>query len=225
MSTDPAIEVIIACGTAAQKVHLSRHSMNEFLATPDTRKPEGEKAGWRILESRYLHQDDITKLRQDRILVNEREELIYTYCERAESVIIVPVTPAGTMVMIRQYRYPVDSWCWEVPAGGTHDTGDAALEDVVRKELREEIGATCGRLEYVTYFYGSNSLSNEKCHVYIAWDVVLAEEPDAEQSEEIKVQLMPVPEALKLARSGEMKTGQCALAVLLCEPLLHRNGY
>jgi ADP-ribose pyrophosphatase len=199
--------------------------MSKSHSTPDTAKPEGEKAGWRVLESRYLHQDSLTKLRQDRIELAGQDELTYTYCERAECVIIVPVTPAGKMVMIQQYRYPVDAWCLEVPAGGTHDTGDAALEDVVRKELQEEVGATCERLEYVTFFYGSNSLSDEKCHVFLAMDVVLAQEPDAEQSEDIKLQLVPFAEALNLARTGQMKTGPCALAVLLCEPALRRNGY
>jgi ADP-ribose pyrophosphatase len=199
--------------------------MSDSKATPNTAKPEGEKAGWHVLDSNCLYQDDLAKLRQDHVKIAGQDDLIYTYCERAEAVIIVPITPAGKMVMIWQYRYPVDDWCWEVPAGGTHDTGDAALEDVVRKELKEEVGAICDRLEYVTCFYGSNSLSNEKCHVYLALDVVLAQEPDSEQSEEIKLQLLPVPEALNMARSGQMKTGPCALAVLLCEPALRRCGY
>lgn len=53
---------------------------------------------------------------------------------------IVPITKAGEMVLLRQYRYAVDEWCLEVPAGGTHDSGDASLEEVARKELREEVG-------------------------------------------------------------------------------------
>jgi ADP-ribose pyrophosphatase len=198
--------------------------MSDSKAAPSTAKPEGEKAGWRVVDSSYVHQDDLTRLRQDRIEITGQEETTYTYCERAEAVVIVPITPAGKMVMIRQYRYPVDAWCLEVPAGGTHDTGDAPLEDVVRKELMEEVGATCGRLEYVTDFYSSNSMSDEKCHVYLAWDTVLSQEPESEQTEEIKLQLVPVSEVLALARRGKMKTGPCALAVLLCESSLRDKG-
>lgn len=188
-------------------------------------KPEGAKAGWRLLEATRTPEDKLTTLRRDRVQVEDREELVYIYCERSEAVIIVPVTPTRELIMIRQYRYPVDAWCLEVPAGGTHDTGESPLEDVVRKELKEEVGATCSRLEYVTWFYSSNSLSDEKCHVYLALDVELSQETDAEQTEQIEIQTVPIGEALELARNGHMKTGPCALAVLLCEPALRRSGY
>jgi 8-oxo-dGTP pyrophosphatase MutT (NUDIX family) len=52
----------------------------------------------------------------------------------------------------RQYRYPVMTVALK-SRGGSHDTGDASLEDVVRKELQEEIGATCQEIKYNTCFY------------------------------------------------------------------------
>jgi 8-oxo-dGTP pyrophosphatase MutT (NUDIX family) len=92
----------------------------------------------------------------------------------------------------------------------------------VRKELEEEIGSTCQRLEYVTWFYESNALSTQKCHVYLALDVELSEKPKTETTEEIEMLKVPVSKALELARSGQMKTGPCALAVLLCESALRQ---
>lgn len=165
------------------------------------------------------------RVRQDRVEVEGKGETIYAYAERAESVIIIPVTKDKEVVLVRQYRYPVDEWCLEVPAGGTHDTGNASLDDVVRKELKEEIGATDGRLEHVTFFYPSNSMSNEKCHVYLALDVELSQEPKTEETESIEMQIVPVAEALHLARTGQIKTGPCALALLLCEERLKQHGY
>jgi ADP-ribose pyrophosphatase len=126
---------------------------------------------------------------------------------------------------VRQYRYPVDEWCWEVPAGGSHDTGDATLEEVVRKEMEEEIGAICEKVEYIDFFYSANSMSDEKCHVFLALGVELKHKPDTEETENIKMHPLPAPEVMQLARSGQVKTGPCALALFLCEDALRKHGY
>jgi ADP-ribose pyrophosphatase len=132
----------------------------------------------------------------------------------------VPITPEGRAVLIRQYRFSVDEHCLEFPAGGMHDTGDASLEEVVRKELQEEIGAVAGAVEYVTWFYSSDSLSNEVCHVHLAFDVVITEPAETEAGEHIETVIVPVHEACALVRRGEMRTGACALSLLLCEARL-----
>jgi ADP-ribose pyrophosphatase len=188
-------------------------------------KPQGSKLGWRVLKTAYPFENEICKLRNDRIRVEGHGETSYAYLERADAIIVVPVTIDGRIVLLRQYRYPVDEWCWEVPAGGSHDTGDAPLEEVVRKEMKEEIGATCATLEYINFFYSSNSMSDEKCHVYLALGVELKQKPDSEATESLEMHPMPAAEAIKLARGGRVKTAPCALSLLLCEDALRRHGY
>jgi ADP-ribose pyrophosphatase len=188
-------------------------------------KPRAEKLGWCLMESRRPFENHVSTLREDRVEIPQKGEMNYAYLERAEAVIIVPVTKAGEILLIRQYRYPVDEWCMEVPAGGSHDTGEASLEEVAKKELSEEIGATSDQLEYVTFFYSANSLSDEKCHVYLALDVEFTGNKQAEASEVMETRIVPASEAMKMARSGEMKTGPCALAVLLCEVSLREKGF
>ena len=128
-------------------------------------------------------------------------------------------------MLIKQYRYSVDEWCYEVPAGGTHDKPDESLEEVAHEELREEVGGTNAQLTYVDYLFSAVSTTDEKCHVYLAENVQLAASDEQEAGESIKVELIPVAEALEFVRAGKMKDTQCALAVLLCEPLLREKGY
>ena len=186
-------------------------------------KPNGADAGWKLLGTNTRFENDIFRLREDQVELARGKKTDYAYLERDEAVIIVPVTTKGEIVLLKQYRYPVDEWCLEVPAGGTHDTGDAALEEVARKELREEVGGTAKSLTYVTFFYSANALSDEKCHVYLAQGVELSKNPKTESTESIEKQLVPVEKAIELARSGGMKTAPCALALLLCEPLLAKS--
>jgi 8-oxo-dGTP pyrophosphatase MutT (NUDIX family) len=187
-------------------------------------KPNAARLGWRLRGSAVPFQNDVFAIRDDEVAVNGQTTR-YAYMERDEAVIVVPVTRNSDMVVVRQYRYPVDEWCFEVPAGGTHDVETESLQKVARKELLEETGAKAGHFTYVGFFYTANSFTDEKCHVFLAEDVDLAERARTENTEEIHVELMPAEQAVAFARTAKMKTGPCALAVLLCEPLLRERGY
>lgn len=182
------------------------------------------KAGWKFVDSQKHFENETLRLREDQVELAGGKKVNFAYLERAEGVIVVPITRDGQMVLLKQYRYPVDEWCLEVPAGGTHDAENSSLEEVARKELREEIGATAQSLTYIDFFYPANAFSDEKCHVFLAEGVELAKEQKTEAGETIELQLVPVEKAIELARSGEMKSAPCALAVLLCEPRLAQRG-
>ena len=188
-------------------------------------KPVGAKAGWRRRETEYPFRNDNFALRNDVVELPNGKRTGYAYLERPEAVIIVPITTAREMVLIKQYRYTVDEWCYEVPAGGTHDKPNEELEEVAREELREEVGGTEGRFTYVDFFFSAVSTTDEKCHVYLAEDVDLSKSNEQEAGESIEIELMPVQQALEFVRAGKMKDTQCALAVLLCQPLLRERGY
>ena len=183
-------------------------------------KPGATRLGWRVRDRSVPFAGKINRLRADRIEVPGKGEFTYSYLERGESVIIVPVLTDGRVVLIRQYRYAVDTRCIELPAGCGSDAGGISLEDLCRKELHEEIGATAERVEPVGWFFSSSSLSDEVCHVYLATGCVLARPAETEPGESIERMVVPVAEALRLARSGEIRTGTCALALLLCEERL-----
>jgi ADP-ribose pyrophosphatase len=188
-------------------------------------KPEGEKLGWRLLATEYPLVTPWLRIRRDRVAIDGKGEITYTYMQGTGAVVVVPVTSEGEMVLVKQYRYTVDDWCLEVPAGGTHDTGDKALDQVARDELRQEIGAECDNLRYVGWFYASVGSSSQPFHVYLALDVRLTATQQHEETEHIEVLQMPARDALALVKAGEMRNGVSALSVLLCEPLLRELGY
>jgi 8-oxo-dGTP pyrophosphatase MutT (NUDIX family) len=189
-------------------------------------KPGAQKLGWRIEQTRKPYESKRFDLREDRLRVPGKDEpATYAYAERAAGVLIVPVTSEGEILLISQYRYPVDAWCLETPAGSTGDTGDMPLPEVVRKELREEIGAEAGEIERIGGFFGAPAYSTERCEIFIAWDARLAQEPEPEPTEEIKLRRVPAAEALRLARDGSVQNAACALALLRCEASLRQRGF
>lgn len=185
----------------------------------DPEKPTGREIGWERLETRYPFVGRRFKIREDLVRLPDGHELTYAHVEGKGAVFVVPCTEEGQVILIRQYRYAVDDWCWEVPAGSMYDHA-GTLEQLARRELIEEIGATCDELVYITWFYGGVSASNAVGHVLLARGTRLDRDPQREATEFIEIHPMPVAEALSLARRGEMRDGRSALALLLCEPFL-----
>lgn len=99
------------------------------------------------------------------------------------------------IIMIRQYRAPIDRVQLELPAGcaevGKHET----LEDAVHAELREETGYESDSLEHVAEFSSSSGMTNETVHGYVARncqkvsDILILD-----QDEYISRIIVPVPE-------------------------------
>lgn len=179
-------------------------------------KPIGRKLDWERLDTHYPYVNSRFQIRQDRVRLPNGNQIAYAYAETQGAVWVVPLTDDGQIILIRQYRYPNDSWLWEVPAGGLFDH-KGSLEELARRELAEEIGATCDKVVYVSWYYGAPSSSDTVCHVMLARGTRLDRTPRREQTECIEIHPLPLQAALSMARNGEMRDGRSALALLLCE--------
>ena len=172
---------------------------------------------WETLDSRYLWESQWYNLRQDRLRTPSGHEFTYTLVDHPGAVWVVPVTTDGRVALVWQYRHTVDQFCMEVPAGGL--SPGLTPEEVARRELLEEVGGTAAELRYVGQFFTSNGISNEVAYVYLATGVELGE-AQPEPTELMELRLVPVEEALRMARFGKITDGPSALALLWCEPLL-----
>jgi ADP-ribose pyrophosphatase len=182
------------------------------------RKENGERAGWRRLKTDYIFENRHFRLRCDRVSVNGHE-FDYSYFETRGAVWVVPVTPEGRIVLIRQYRYAVDEWLWEVPAGGLFDH-EGEPDALARRELAEEVGGETDDLEYLGWFFGGAALTDSRCHVFVARNTRLALPARHEASETIEIHTVPAAQAFTMARNGDMRDGRSALALLRAEPYL-----
>ncbi len=168
---------------------------------------------FQTLSSRIVWACPWYRVRQNAIITPDGRPGEYNVIEKADAVWIVPVTPQGEIVMVYQYRYTIDTWCWEVPAGSL-ETGQT-LEEAARLELWQEVGGVAARLEYIGRFYLANGICNEVGHIFLATGVVLGE-PRHEPAEVMSVHRHPAAKALDMARSGQISDGPSALALLLC---------
>jgi ADP-ribose pyrophosphatase len=80
------------------------------------------------------------------------------------SVVLLPMPDPDHVVLVRQYRYPVDRWVWELPAGSIDpgETPDAAA----RRECHEEIGRVPRTLERLGSLFPTPGYCDEEMHFY-----------------------------------------------------------
>lgn len=153
------------------------------------------------------------RIRQDAILTPDGAPGTYNTIEKSDAVWILPVTIGGLIPLLYHYRYTIDTWCWEIPAGSVEP--GRSLEQTARTELREEVGGVAGKLEYIAPYFLANGICNEKGHFFLATNVTLGP-PAHEAAEVIEIHSLPILEVLEMAHAHRISDGPSALAILLC---------
>ncbi|HSH02346.1 MAG TPA: NUDIX hydrolase [Anaerolineae bacterium] len=162
------------------------------------------------------------RVRRDEIMTPSGVAGEYNVVEKGAAVWVVPVTAAGELVLIRNYRYTVDDVCWEVPAGNV--PAGKSLAEAAVMELKEEVGGTAAAWHYVGQFYTANGICNEVSHIFVALGVELGVAV-REATEVMAVHRRPWAEGVRMALANEISDGPSALAILLARGYVDDNLY
>ena len=126
---------------------------------------------------------------------------------------VVPVTAAGEIVLVRQFRHAVSTWLLEAPAGKL-DPGEPP-DTCARRELEEETGLKCGRLEKLGLIHTTPGFSDEVIHLFAAFD--LTEGTLARDANEVmEIERHPLAAVRAMMCDGRITDAKtlCALALL-----------
>jgi 8-oxo-dGTP pyrophosphatase MutT (NUDIX family) len=131
------------------------------------------------------------------------------------AVVVVPLTAAGTVLMVRQYRAAVDAELLELPAG-KRDVDGEATEVTAARELGEEVGRRAGRFDLLARFYNSPGFSDEFTWLYLAQDLspVPLDRQGAEERH-MTVEEVPLDAGPELIRSGEIIDAKSIIGLTL----------
>jgi 8-oxo-dGTP pyrophosphatase MutT (NUDIX family) len=177
-----------------------------------TTSADGSENPWTTRSTRWIYENPWIKLREDQVTQPDGRPGIYGVVEfRNRAVGVLAIDAADRVWLVGQYRYPLGQYSWEIPEGGcpSHES----LEGCARRELREETGLICERLEPMVTSHLSNSVSNEWGIVYRA--VGLTEGPsEPEGTERLEVRQVPFVEALAMLGRGEITDSLSVMALL-----------
>jgi ADP-ribose pyrophosphatase len=134
----------------------------------------------------------------------------------APSVVLIPVEDDGRVVIIRQYRAPLDRELWEFPAGRLND-GESA-EDAARRECEEEIGRTPARIERIRGLYPAPGFCDEELIFFRVSDL-REPAPDSphkpDEDEDITTRTLAIAEVRAMLDRGEIVDLKTAYALTL----------
>ncbi|MFO0723028.1 MAG: NUDIX hydrolase [Myxococcota bacterium] len=124
----------------------------------------------------------------------------FSVIECGDWVNVIPITPEGRVVFIRQYRVGTRRVTLEIP-GGMVDPGETPLDAAIR-ELREETGYQAGRVRALGAIEPNPAIQNNRCHSFLAEDCVLSHAQEQDEAEDIEVELMELARVPALIVSG-----------------------
>ncbi len=116
---------------------------------------------------------------------------------------VVPITPEGNFILIRQFRHGTQSIEWEIP-GGLIDQDDENPEHAARRELLEETGYEPQKIQFIGVVHPNPAIQNNLCHTFLAEECRPCQEQRLDNSEDIEVQEVPWSEVIRLIDYGEI---------------------
>lgn len=134
------------------------------------------------------------------------------------AAVVLPILDDGHIVLERNYRYTVDAYMLELPAGTLEP--DEPPEVCAARELTEETGYVAGHLEPLCSFFSSPGFCTELLHVFVATKLRL-EQTNHEPGEVIELEPLTHDLALAAIRTGRIRDGKTIAALLYYDRFVH----
>lgn len=174
--------------------------------------PSAPPPSARVLQHRRVHAGKVVDLDLDEVLEPGGIRGLREVVRQRGSVAALPVLADGRVVLVRQYRYAVDSFVWELPAG-RRDPGETPAEGA-RRELEEEVGLRASALEPLLVFWTTPGFCDEVMHLFRATGLEPVP-PRPEADEKIEAATFTLEETLDMVKRGVIREGKTLVALLL----------
>lgn len=167
----------------------------------------------KTIRSKQIFTGNIVHLQVDDVKLPNGKETKREIIKHPGAVGIIPITKENKIVLVEQFRKPLEKSILEIPAGKL-ETGEDPKTTAIR-ELEEETGYTTKELSFVTSFYSSPGFANELMHIYITDQLeALDESVDGDEDEFIEIVELSLEEAkqyVEIERIHDAKTNYAIL--------------
>lgn len=167
------------------------------------------KLGEKTLSSEIIYEGKIVKLEKQKVELPNGRVSSREIVRHGEAVAILPIDQNGNLLLVEQYRKPIDKVILEIPAGLV-EPGEEPAEAAAR-ELEEECGVVAGKLEFVVKYYTTPGFSDEMIYFFRATDLKPSQQ-NMDTDEFLNVVSMPVEEFKRRVLAKELIDGKTVLA-------------
>lgn len=166
------------------------------------------KSPWKTLASKIVYQNPWIKIHEDKVIRPDGQEGIYGYLDKPDGVFVLARSRDNSFYFLRQYRYPLKKYIYEIPAGVVDSQN---YLDNAKRELYEETGLQGQTWFPLGSFFIGPGHENVCAHAFLVTDLVNEDEisqnhQEGDESIEkvIKLSLKQVQEYMQ---SGKIECG------------------
>ena len=151
----------------------------------------------RLLDGRVFDVD------RDRVRMPNGREVTVDIVRHTKSVVLVPIPEPQHVILIRQYRYAINKFLWELPAGSV-DPGETP-EQAARRECHEEIGQVPDTLVRLAALLPTPGYCDEEMLFFRVSGLSVPDEAAAvDEDEDIEPRTFTLADAREMVRRGEI---------------------
>ena len=175
------------------------------------------------VESREIFDGYIMHVFKDTVELPNGKLAPREYMRHVGAVCVIPVLEDGSVLIERQYRYPVGEVLTEIPAGKLDHPGEDRAE-AARRELREETGLSAGKWTHLTDIVTTPGFCDEMISIYLAEELTRGE-TDPDEDEFLNIVKMPLSELTERVMRGEIADSKTIIGALMAEKRLKEDGH
>jgi ADP-ribose pyrophosphatase len=150
-----------------------------------------------------VYEGKVFNVDRDRVRMPNEREVTVDVVRHSRSVVLIPVPEPGHVILIKQYRYSVNRWLWELPAGSV-DEGEQP-EAAARRECHEEIGQIPDTIVRLAALHPTPGYCDEEMLFFrLSGLSQPIEAAIQDEDEDIEPRVFKVADAREMVRRGEI---------------------
>ncbi len=165
----------------------------------------------KTVSSEMIFEGKVIKTRLDKVELPDGRLANREIVEHSGGVCVVAVTDNDEVLLVKQFRKPLEKAIYEIPAGKL-DIGEHH-RDCGLRELKEETGMSAKTFEYLGYIYASPGFTNETIHIYYAEGLVQGD-TELDEDEFLDVLKVSLDKAYQMVMDGEINDSKTVCGIL-----------
>lgn len=161
---------------------------------------------WKMLSSKYVYRDRWFHARADSCEFPDGRIIEpYYVVELPDWCNAIVVTKEERIILVRQYRYPVDQVTFELP-GGVIEKNEKPL-DAAKREMEEETGYTSDDIEFLLQVAPNPAINNNTAYFFLARNAYPTVSKNMDEFEDIDVVSYSKEELWQLLKENKIQHG------------------
>ena len=172
------------------------------------------------VEKKLVYQGSFLTVEKDTVSLPDGKHVSREYIKHPGAVVILPLFDDGTVLLERQFRYPLNQVFFEFPAGKIDLNEDPLL--CAQRELREETGYTATDWRYLCTIHNAIAYSDEHLDIFLARGLI-AGEAKLDDEEFLETFVATVSDVLDWVKSGTITDVKTVIGAFWLDKIISKQ--